>query len=228
LNKNNGITKAAKETGLEAFAANPILTILASFASIIGLPLSIWSGNNTVRVIAISILGLALLLIIQKVFSYKNLRKKAETAYQEKVNEITSKYAIELDDIIDVVVNYNACYKLCLSKINSGGILADDHLNDALVQLSTCIQDISQKILHEKVSVCIKMIVVESAMNEDISTWRIKTIARSEGTRAKRRKYDSQSVLVSENTDFITIIKGNDAIHSDNFAVPNIPHLIDV
>lgn len=210
----------SNSTWLASLVANPIFVFVVAVCSIIGLPLSIWSTSTVVRVVAIVILGIILILLISKFFSFTALKRTA-------VEEAREGYQRERDIMMDVFKSYNIYYKKIMADINDGSVISPDQLDNSLLRMSTYIEGLLHEILHETICVCIKLIETESAMNEDTSTWRLKTVARSQSTKGRRTKKDKQSVLVSENSDFQIIIAGVDTIHSNSFVVPNLKELID-
>jgi hypothetical protein len=76
-------------------------------------------------------------------------------------------------------------------------------------------------ILKTDVSVCIKSIVTETLMNNDINTWKVTTLARNTECANSRSQNDDTPALVSENTDFQTIL-AEESGQEDWFAIPNL------
>ena len=217
MNKGKKNQETALATESFAFTANSVFNIFAALCSIVSLLLAVFNDNGYIRAAAIVMVGIVLILLINKKWSYNKLKKDAEAPYQEKFSSA-----------LEIIKNYNFDYTDTLAAINNGNIATYEQLDQLLRRISTCIEELSRGILQERVCVCIKMIETKSAMDEDYLKWNIKTIARSQATKRKRTNKDARSVLVSDNSDFLTIIEGNDSIHSDSFIVPNLPGLIEV
>ena len=190
--------------------SSPIASGISVICTVLGFSISLFD-NIITRIIAIVLLFLTVIFWINKFFSYKNNKKNIIDNFGEEIWEI--------------IKTVNSNYKDSFDEINKGSIASYQHLNNLLKPLSDCVADLSRLIINEKSSICIKMIETESLMNNDIDTWKLRTIARSKSTKPHRKNKDNKSILLSQNSDFYTIIKGGESAYSDCFAVPSLPRL---
>lgn len=94
---------------------------------------------------------------------------------------------------------------LCSYKTSSD--FDSDYFEQILRNVCTEIEVAFSKIWeHEKISVCIKRIIVDDNMQEDFTQWRIETMARSIGTKQDRNLHNKEPVLIANNSDFKVII----------------------
>ena len=198
----NNKSKAA----IDKIASSPFSSMISLICSILGLIVSLFD-NIITKIIALVLFFLAIGLGIFSYYSYKSNKKNIIYIFSEEFWEI--------------IKNENFEYKESFDEINKGDIASYQHLNILLKPLSDCIADLTRLIINEKSSICIKMIETESLMNDDIDSWKIRTIARCKYTKPNRRKKDNKSVLLSQNSDFYTIINGE----VECFSVPSLPRL---
>jgi len=133
-----------------------------------------------------------------------------------------------------VIENYNGDYKDCFAKITGdGGLTADPSAE--LSTLTNYIETLLKSYLHTKVCICIKIIEAE---NNNISEWKVKTIARSLNTPRSRKEKDGIAISVYKNSDLNTIITKNaspeeyhgkkiEAFTPEGFLAPNISALAE-
>lgn len=193
---------------------NPYFIFIVSVCSIIGFVFSLVSDNIIIKIIAIVLIFIIAILLIYKIFSRQNLEKA-----------VSKKYEDILSEIYEIIESINFTFKKNFDNIKNKNIGTYEHLNSLLKPLSDSISDLAQIIIKERSSVCIKIIETESLMNNDFKKWKIRTIARSKSTKPNRQRKDNQAVNVSENSDFCTIIEGNDPNYGDNFIVPDLDEL---
>ena len=78
-------------------------------------------------------------------------------------------------------------------------------------------------ILDADMNVCIKTLLTNEIMSNNISKWKIQTFCRSSNSPHSRFLSDHQPVRVADNYDFQTIISDT---KTDFFATPNLEHTI--
>lgn len=191
---------------------NPFVVLLATICTIISTVVTLIYDNFFLRLICTVFILLYLGIIITRAFTYAELRRKANT---------------NLTEVYEMIKSFNFQIRKSFDDIQDEDVGTYRHLDNLLKPLSEYICHFSELIIGEKSSICIKMIEADSLMNEDVEKWRLKTIARSSSTDAKRLLTDDRPVFVSRNSDFSIIIQGTDPIHSNQFIVPDLPKLID-
>ena len=200
---------------------SPVYVFFASLSSILGFIALLLKSNIVIQILCFVYFAALLSVFIVRWFSYTELNKMAKKSANESAVKIIS-------SVIDSICNYNFEYRDCFEDIQQETDGSYSHLNNILRPLSDKLAELSKNIIGDESSICIKMIESESYMNSDFTKWKLVTIARSSSTRRIRANNDIGSVLVSENSDFYTIINPDDKNHSSQFIAPSIPRIIEL
>ncbi len=175
---------------IRTISENPYLVLGSSLCSIIGVMFTIAQWNPFLWLGSFTSFFTFLILLIVRLTSTKNIKKSI------------------IDDFTIQVEKLNEEYKKCYDNIQTVITPQYEQLDLALKPYINCVSTISENILGNKCSLCIKMIETQSIMNSDIDKWKAKTIARSQSTHPRRIANDNRSILIRDNSDFYDIITG--------------------
>lgn len=192
--------------------SNPFFIFFVSICSIIGFISSFLSQYFVIKLISHLFLYACIIVLIIRFTKYVTLKREA--------------YKI-MDELFEIIKKYNFQFKKSYDDIENEEVGTYRHLDYILKPISEHLSHLSQLVIGDKSCICIKMLDVTSLMNEDLNNWQIITMARSSSTNSKRVKNDDQPVPISKNSDFKTILKGEDSFYSNQFVVPSLPVLID-
>ena len=171
-----------------AINSNPFFVFLVSVCSIIVFISSFFGKYFVIQVINTLFFCACIIVLIIRFTKYVTLKKKA---YKE------------MYEIFEIIKNYNFQFKRSYEDIENEEVGTYRHLDNILKPISEHLSHLSQIVIGDKSSICIKMLDVASLMNEDFDNWQIITLARSSSTNSKRVKNDDQPIPVSKNSDFI-------------------------
>jgi hypothetical protein len=199
--------------------SNEYFILVTSLASVAGIVALIF-GSQVISYIALVYFVLYSLFIVwfitKKYFSMKE--------YKEILN---SEHALFLREIGERQHNFFHEYR---NHVADMSMLVFDTSNAERVfkvkveTICDNIYDFFSTLLKTEVSVCIKRIVTETLMNSDINTWQVITLARNTKCTGRRSQNDDIPVLVSDNTDFQTILaEGSE--QEDWFACTNLENI---
>lgn len=188
-----------------------VLGVVGSIASIF----SLFSASSVLRIIGIvfviNYIIAVTIFVIKRYFSLSKIKRNIHLSYVNKLTQLSEKNRH--------IFNY---LKNDISYIQNKKIDSDVFEN-IIKKCCTAINEYFDCYLGNKTCVCIKTIKTENILNEDIKTWEIRTLARSESTLQLRSDTDSHSSKVTENTDFELIISEGE----DCFSTPNLPDTIE-
>lgn len=161
------------------------------------------------------VLWLAVIGIVITILSYKfvcfiqnSVATKQEVIehYKKKIIFERNSYDKQFRECFEELHKYFHDFRdyLCSALFKSGN---GEFIEPVMKNICGGIEAIFKTIWkNEKISVCIKKIVVEDNMNCDFHTWRVETIARSFSTKQSRNKNNKRPVLITENSDFLVIV----------------------
>ena len=151
-----------------------------------------------------------ILAIKMMVFITKSIptRKELEEHYKEKMQESLQECHNQYKECSEEIHKYFHNMRDNICSCSLADTTDERYVEHILRNVCSDIESIFSILWNkkEKVSVCIKKIVLEEDMNDDYKNWKVETIARSSGTKQSRNNDNRKPVAITENSDFLIIV----------------------